>query len=1129
MLTTVNKNLIAVASAWQLVVKRSLAQWRLLSSVFAGVLLATAMMAAAAVYFESLRSLALKVDLRELSPTESNVLLSAVRGPTNYQEYGELAGAVNEETNTYTAWFLRSRERAARSAVFLSAEPGTSLDVAVLERGRDRSYFAFYAGMEKHITILPGGRQSGRLAPAPPGEPIALEAIVPADVAYSRGIAVGDELIALPWRDDVTPHAVVRVSGLFERTDPDSDFWAMDERILSASSNVIDVVPFYVSEDTYFDVLGRSFRSMESTYGWLLRTDLSKIGTSNAADAMVSIRFLKNRLGSRLPGYLQFTSLDLALEENIRKEFFARLPMIIAMVLMVVVILYYVAVLSAMLAAQRSKEVALLKSRGAARPQILGVFALEGLTLAVLGALLGPLLAAAAISLLGLIPPLSHLTANELLPVNLTRNAFMLSAIGGAMSLVALMIPAIRSSRVDVTTERQFRARPAQQPTFQRYYLDVLLLIVGVLLFRQLTEQGSVVATEVFGDVVVDQMLLATPAIVLGGLAMVLLRLLPILLGIGSRIFSAGLPAGMVLGLWQMARNPTHYARLSLLLILTAGLGIFVSGIGGTLQRNSQERVLYETGAELRVEGITRELAGTTRPFVGGYEQEPGVEQALGAYRGRGFDVATTAVRPFNVFAVDTSNIESLGWFRDDFVDEPLDKLLQDIRHPNLPTGIRLPSDTQTIEAVVKISRSHRTTVLLARVRDANGRYFTYSMGDLDFADDAEWQVLTVAPFSQREGRLEGVSARLLPTQPLDLVSLAISERDTGNLLTAGWLLIDSIRVTTENGQSIEVEGFDSALDWTVLRAAPEAVADQLLSSDQTSGGSPGSILFSWSGGRPLWGRGLYQGTALSRLPILASPTFINETGHTIGDEFNVTLGGGHVTVRLAGIIDYFPSLDTVHKQWIVADLDAMLMFANLDPASSEIIANEVWLSVNEEAVDQAAFAESLRKEPFPAEEVFDQVTGLENASVDPYVDAGWRALLFVAFATMLGLSLVGFALHAYLSFRDREGQFALLRSIGLSTGQLAALMWLEQAIVVASGLALGTWMGRQLGAAIVPFIGSDETGRQPLPPFVLEIDWPTLLGTYSAMIAVFAIVVVGVIVVVRRITLQQVLKMGDL
>ena len=1129
MLTGFGKNLTAVVSAWQLVVKRSLAQWRLLSSVFVGVLLATTMMASTAIYFESLRELALKVSLRELSPADSNVLLRTVRGPTNRDEYGVVVSLVGAEVNSYVAWFLRSSERAARSAVFLSAEQGTDLNVSALEQGRDRSYFAFFAGIEDHTTVLPGGRLPGRLPPTPLGQPINIEAMVPADIAVERGIEVGDELIALPWWTDVTPHAVVRVVGLFDKNDPADDLWTMNQQVLTDSTDVVDVVPLYVSEASYFDVVGGSFQAMDSTYGWLLRTDLGKINNSNAAEAMVGVRFLKNRLGSRLPAYLQFTLLDEALEQNIRKQFFAKLPMIIAMVLMVVVILYYVAVLSAMLAAQRSKEVALLRSRGATRSQILGVFALEGLTIATAGALIGPLLATVAISMLGLIPPLSELTANEFLPVELPRNAFLLSGIGGVMSLVALIIPAIGSSRVDVTAERQFRARPVQQPAFQRYYLDVLLLIVSVLLFRQMTEQGSVVATEVFGDVVVDQALLVTPALVLGGLAMVLLRLLPVLLGIGSRLFSASLPAGMVLGLWQMARNPTHYARLSLLLILTAGLGIFVSGVGGTLQRNSQDRVLYETGTELRVERITRSLAGPTRPFIDSYEQTTGVTQATDAYRGRGFDLTTTAGLHFDMFAVNTDDVEDLGWFRADFADQPIDDLLRSVKHRTLPTGIRLPNDMQTIEAVVKISGPHPTVAMLARLRDSNGRYFTYSMGELDFGKDDEWHVLQADPFSRRSGRVEGVSARLQPVLPLDLVSLAISERDTGNLLTSGWLLIDSIQVTNESGQITVVEDFDGPPNWSPLRAAPESIGDQVLPSDQSLDGSPGSAIFSWSGGRPLWGRGIYHGLPISSLPVLASKSFADETGHSVDDEFKVTLGGGHVLVQIVGIVDYFPSLDTIRQRWLIADLDSMLTFANLDPASGEVVGNEAWLTVGDVGLDRAALVDGLSKSPFPAENVFDRETGLANARVDPFVDAGWQALLFVAFATMLVLSLVGFTLHAYLSFRDREGQFALLRSIGLSTGQLAALMWLEQAIVVGSGLALGTWMGKQLGAIIMPFIGSDETGRQPLPPFVLEINWPTLLGTYSAMLAVFAIVIVSVIFTVRRIALQQVLKMGDL
>ena len=54
-------------------------------------------------------------------------------------------------------------------------------------------------------------------------------------------------------------------------------------------------------------------------------------------------------------------------------------------------------------------------------------------------------------------------------------------------------------------------------------------------------------------------------------------------------------------------------------------------------------------------------------------------------------------------------------------------------------------------------------------------------------------------------------------------------------------------------------------------------------------------------------------------------------------------------------------------------------------------------------------------------------------------------------------LSCIGLLLHTYVSFRDREGQFALLRAVGFSLNQIATLVWIEQAIVVLTGLALGT------------------------------------------------------------------------
>ena len=58
-----------------------------------------------------------------------------------------------------------------------------------------------------------------------------------------------------------------------------------------------------------------------------------------------------------------------------------------------------------------------------------------------------------------------------------------------------------------------------------------------------------------------------------------------------------------------------------------------------------------------------------------------------------------------------------------------------------------------------------------------------------------------------------------------------------------------------------------------------------------------------------------------------------------------------------------------------------------------------------------------------------------EPPEVDPLVQAGWRALLFMAFAAVLILTCLGFLVHAYVSFRNREVQFALMRTIGFSMG----------------------------------------------------------------------------------------------
>lgn len=1216
---------LRLARAWPLVAKRLLAHWRLLISVIIGVLLASTVMAGTVIYFDSLRGLALRNTLAKLDQAETNILVQAGRGPTSAAEYAKVAEAVEGEVNARVAWLLTDRIRGGKTATFFLTTPG---DEDAAGEDNSRAYFAFLPGLAEQVTVAPGGSLPDNRPRDTAGRPVVIEALVPAGAALMFGVGVGDTLSAVPFWDDVSPYAQVTISGVFDRKDALHAAWDLSDRVFMAStSESFRTMPFYVTETDFMEVLGGGFRDLDSTYGWLLEVEPRRLSAGNAASAHVAIDRMEQRLSADLFNYRQFSALDEALAEYERRLFFSKLPMLIVLVLIAVVILYYVVILSTLVVERQRGEIALLRNRGASSANLLAVFALEGATISILAIAVAPLLAGLLISFLGYTPALSGLSGGGRLAISISTGAYGMSALGGLLSFGALMVPAVQASRTGVVKHRAAAARPASQPFFQRYYLDLMLLLVAVLLFRQLAERGSVVATNLFGRVAVDQLLLVVPGVVLVAFAVALLRLFPLsvrflsgdspaivhllvagavvilgpsigwtgitageglawlsqlalLVALGGvywathrsgavflkaagLVIQAGLvaaivvwgpslplpgvsvpvllavvpaqvgfmllevlarraPAGLTMALWQMARNPSHYARLSLLLILMAALGIFAASFGGTLERSFSERALYATGSDVRLEGVVLDGRGRTRPLIESYEAIPGVDGVSPAFRGYGTDLSRLTGEGYTMLAVDRSRFADVAWFRDDFAARPIPELLEELDHPTPPQGIELDPGARTLGLIAKADRSHRSIAVAARLRDSNSRYFTYLLGRLDSRDWVRMSASLAQPSAFG-------SFRLRPSPPLTLVSISIQEMDGRGKLRAGSVALDEIHVGMGSGEDRAIEAFESPNAWSVLRTVPEAVSDSLRPSGVEYPERSGVAIFAWSEGSPRTSRGIFHGPGVSPLPVLASRTFLDETNHDIGDEFDVSVGGRRAPVRLAASIDYFPTLDTVNDRFLIADLDSLAGYVNLEPVTTELNPNEVWLSTGADRAERQALMNALEmSEPFTSGVIHDRERITAESELDPLVIAGWRSLLFIAFAAVLVLAALGFLVHSYVSFRDREVQFGLMRTIGFSLRQLAMLVWLEQALVVAAGLALGIWVGGELGTTIMPFVAHDDGGAQVLPPFAVEISWGSLAIVYASMVAVFALITTSVVWFVSRISLQRVLRLGE-
>lgn len=333
------------------------------------------------------------------------------------------------------------------------------------------------------------------------------------------------------------------------------------------------------------------------TTTWRILTDLSQINVDNVDETAVTLQRIKTimlnyqaTLETGLPDIIEGYQTELA---N------ARVTLFLLSVQSLLFVLYTLAMISSFLLDQSQGELASLAGRGFNSWQITRIFATESLLLALLAVPLGPWLALVALQLWG---RLSGTFVSTQVPVESWWLA--LGAIGfGWVVLVTAVYIGTRGSILD--WQRRL-ARPPRQAAWQRTYFDVFLLLLGGLIYWQLTDAGSLLSSvgDAAGDVTgqADPFLLVGPSLLLIGVALLFLRLFPLLLRLVAwltrRVNGLILPFGLA----RLSRDPVGPSRVVLLISLAAGLTLFVTTFENSMKTRQMQIAHYQTGADLRVQ-----------------------------------------------------------------------------------------------------------------------------------------------------------------------------------------------------------------------------------------------------------------------------------------------------------------------------------------------------------------------------------------------------------------------------------------------------------------------------------------------------------------------------------------------
>lgn len=1133
-----------IATSLRLIALRSVAHLRLLIAVVAGIVLAVAIMAATFIYFDSLRNLALRHTLDRQAPASLDVLLQVSAATGQRQSHDALVGRVEAIVDIGLGRVIQQRHLAVRSATF-DFEPVSGV-LPVREDVRRRAVFVTLPGIENQVRLVEGELPGPSALPVA-GEVFRPRVMMPVGKAETFGLSIGESFRALPFWTNVNPAPEPVVVGIFERIDPDSTFWRAYDDLFALDSRNFSYAVSVVPESTFVDGLAAHQPNMTASYGWTLDIDPDRIDAVSASGVVDVLRVLEATLRVDSDAYRQITELDTELSDFETRLFFNRLPMIIVLVLVVLVVLYYAVTLASLLVDAQREEIALLRTRGASGGQIAAVFVIEAGVLSTLAVAIGPPIAALAIKYAGTLPWFHDLNGGAALPVNLGWEAYRLAILGGALSFVALFYPAFRAARVSLLTHRSRIARTSGPPAFQRYYLDVASLGVVVVLLAQLQSRGSVAVENLAGENTVDQIMLAIPALFLVFAGLVVLRLFPVMMELLARMFSGRIfyrivSPTMVLGLWTMARNPSHYSRLSLLFILTAGLGMFAANFGATLDRSSSDQVFYETGADVRVIGLAPRPRRPSADIVGAIEEIEGVITVSRVMRRDGAVNRTLSSDAFRMIAVDPDTFAEVAWSRPDLYAGPLRSRLEQIRVDDMP-GIPLPDDTRYLSMRVRLSQPTPGLRVFAAFRDANGRYSNGSLGTLEPrpennrlfgcddrpGPDGETGWCTIGGSAERV-RVIGINLDIAPAQPLSLLAIAFSGFEAGRSGTfrvpPGTVLIDEISAVSSNGTVTVIESFDDpgALDrWSGSPLLPAADAEDRL--------MPGAVSLSWGEIEIRGGPTIFAGRQPPPIPVLASSEFLERYGRAVGDVMEALLGNNDLVLEIVDEIGFIPTIDPNRDPFLLADVDAVLAATNRSGAfggSGQY--NELWIQVRDTGTLAVAnrVSDEIDRLPYSYSRVEDRDTALELVVTDPLVRSGWSVLLALAYATVLLVSGVGFLVHSQVTFEARKNEFALLRTIGLSMRQLLSLVVLEQVLVLGVAIGIGIFMGARLGGTMLPFLSNSGDGILIVPPIIVEVDWPSFGITFALLGAVIIVVVAATLFSVYRMSIQSVLRAGE-
>ena len=522
--------------------------------------------------------------------------------------------------------------------------------------------------VDEHITITNGRMYENIL------DGNVIEVIVNEKTFVNCQLMLGEELELLKLTSSDGKPYKIRIVGIYENSLDRDPYWLTEP----TGWDRVCVMDYELFRSTIADSarMDQSFKA-----DWCAVLDYTKIESKETEYYLGVLDFYGDKFddlkATRCNAYFQSVLTDFLPE-------FQKLNTTICVLLAPIVVLLaaFIFMVSAQMLDMEQNEISIFKSRGAGKSQIILLYLLQSLIIALVSIAGGVPLGYFMCSLLGASNSFLGFVQRAALPLETGANVWIFASCAALFSVCTMVVPVLKHANVSIVDHKRQKNRQRKRPVWQLLFLDVILLGVSVYGLYQYNAQKTLLAQRVIEGASLDPLLYGCTSLFMIGAALLILRIFPwvvkLIFAVGKKWWSPAMYASFL----RIIRTRGNQGFLMVFLILTVAMGIFNAQTARTINANAEEKIQYITGADIVLQeqwddnSELEEDMGTafelvyTEPDFQKYVAMDGVANATKVLVDHSISASVEGgtIRNTTLMGIHTKEFGQIAWLRDDLL-----------------------------------------------------------------------------------------------------------------------------------------------------------------------------------------------------------------------------------------------------------------------------------------------------------------------------------------------------------------------------------------------------------------------------------------------------------------------------